>query len=76
MMEALVFDPTQPRGVRLGEAPEPTPMPFQALIEVLEPSTIDFQQQRLADGRRAAGRRIERANDSTRALDGAATGSK
>jgi NADPH2:quinone reductase len=28
-------------------------------VSSLEPSTIDFQQQRLADGRRAAGRRIE-----------------
>jgi NADPH2:quinone reductase len=34
MMKALIFDPTQPRGVRLGEAPEPTPTPSQALIEV------------------------------------------
>jgi len=33
-MKALIFDPTQPRGVRLGEAPDPTPSPSQALIEV------------------------------------------
>lgn len=33
-MKALIFDPTQPRGVRLGEAPDPTPTPSQALIEV------------------------------------------
>lgn len=33
-MKALIFDPTQPRGVRLGEAPDPAPGASQALIEV------------------------------------------
>jgi len=33
-MKALIFDPTAPGGLRLGEAPEPTPKPSQALVEV------------------------------------------
>jgi NADPH:quinone reductase-like Zn-dependent oxidoreductase len=33
-MKALIFDPTAPRGLRLGEASEPTPTRSQALVEV------------------------------------------
>ena len=33
-MRALVHDPDAPRGLRLGEAPDPTPAPGQALVEV------------------------------------------
>jgi NADPH:quinone reductase len=33
-MQALVYDPEAPSGLRLGEAPEPEPGPSQALVEV------------------------------------------
>ena len=33
-MKALIFDPSAPGGLRLGEAPDPTPKPSQALVEV------------------------------------------
>jgi NADPH:quinone reductase-like Zn-dependent oxidoreductase len=33
-MRALIFDPTAPRGLRFGEAREPTPTRSQALVEV------------------------------------------
>lgn len=33
-MKALIFDPTAPGGLRLGEVPEPTPKPSQALVDV------------------------------------------
>jgi NADPH:quinone reductase-like Zn-dependent oxidoreductase len=33
-MKALVFDPSAPRGLRLGEVPSPSPSPSQALVEV------------------------------------------
>jgi len=33
-MRALIYDPTSPRGLRLGVAPEPEPSASQALVEV------------------------------------------
>lgn len=33
-MKALIFDPTEPRGIRLGDVAEPTPTKSQALVEV------------------------------------------
>src|SRR3954471_10429965 len=33
-MKALIFDPSAPRGIRLGDAPAPIPTRSQALVEV------------------------------------------
>lgn len=40
-MRALVFDPNAPHGLRLGDAPDPTPGPGQALVRV-EATSLNF----------------------------------
>ncbi|HKR99453.1 MAG TPA: alcohol dehydrogenase, partial [Candidatus Dormibacteraeota bacterium] len=53
-MQALVFDPDTPHGLRLGEAPDPQPGPSEVLVQVAATSLnfgeVAFLRDRAAPG--------------------------
>lgn len=77
-MRALVFDPIEPRGLRLAEVPAPEPSPSQALVEIHAVSLNFGEVSYLAEMRKpgeipgwdAAGIVIRRAADGSGPAEG------